>query len=246
VTNPGMTRAIEVRQASGMFTFPPATEVRELFEGAVDVARSAAVPACVCAGWLMYATVLIHPFCDGNGRVARLLYLLIAGEELPAGVDWGIGEQWSARREAFTYTRPSEDTHPSRALNSEIDLGAVVAFLTRASTDGAAQMRRRVVLLEQLRDALVREAPDVPDVLAAVVIAWRRIATADVIARDLDRGYEENLERLRALVGAGLLRRVSNPPSRQDGGPARPAFAPGDRASAVVTAVVTRAAASSS
>ena len=235
VTNPGMIRATEVQQAAGMFTFPPPVEVRALFEDAVNIAISAPGPACARAAWLMYATIFIHPFCDGNGRVARLLYLLVAGAELPAGVDWGVAEQWSARREAFTYSGPCH------ALDAALDLTPLVAFVTRASADGAALMRKRLEVLEELRRGYARRVPEAQDVLAAVTLTRRRVATADVIAADLGQPYAETLDQLRALDAVGLLRRVPSPPSRRRAGPSRPAFALSAEATAVATSVVTRA-----
>jgi len=236
ITNPGMTRATPVRQTAGKFTYPEPSEVRGLFDEAVSRSIAERAPACVRAAWLLFTTVFIHPFCDGNGRVSRLLYLLVSGEELPSGIDLGVAEQWGERLEAFQNI-PGRISH----LDGELDLSDLVAFVIRASVDGARLMKARIGVLEALHEQIACVAGDASRVPAAVLaVALRRIATVRAVASDIDTPYDETLSVVSGAANAGFLRRVSLPASRRTIEPPSATFALGPKADSVMHSVIAR------
>jgi hypothetical protein len=68
-------RRCRVRIGSGAGTtpFPPPEQVPERLEAALIAAVSSTQPAPLTAACLHLDLLLVHPFVDGNGRVARLL-----------------------------------------------------------------------------------------------------------------------------------------------------------------------------
>jgi Fic/DOC family len=213
-TNPGMIRAVEFdgNLPVAPYPAPPRARCRALLESAVSIAGSNAEPAAVRAAWMLFVLGEIHPFGDGNGRVARLLYLLLTGEGMPRTVDWGAIEQ-------FRYHQ--DDWSP---LLKERDLAASTVFLTELSTAGARlTVRRLEVTIDLLAAVAARhELPaHGPELILA---AWlRRSGRLDEVAADTGLGYEEALVASEQLVAVGMLERsrTEDPVT-----PARPSYRP--------------------
>lgn len=213
-TNPGMIRGREYEQPRlpvAPYPPPPRARCRELLHGAVDAACDSEVPAVIRAGWLLFTVGEIHPFQDGNGRVARLLYLLVTGEEMPQTVDWGVSEQIGYYSDRFLASLGRRD--PSDAV-------AVVADL---STLGARLMSERLGALGVLVPEMSRRLGVTIDAAGLVTAAWlRRAARVDDLAVDLSRPYDMTLVEAEAMVALGVLERRPQPRGAQ---PVRPVYA---------------------
>jgi Fic family protein len=67
-----------VRDDGGKVRFAPAVDVQSAMQDLLDLfPETSAEHPLIRAAWLHHQFILIHPFADGNGRVARALTLLV-------------------------------------------------------------------------------------------------------------------------------------------------------------------------
>jgi hypothetical protein len=226
-TNPGMIRGVEFGGNLPIAPYPPARRehCRDLLEAALRAAAPAATPACVRAAWLLYVIGEIHPFTDGNGRVARLLYLMVTGDDMPRTVDWGVVEQLRYHQDPWAMTLTERDVGPCAALATEL------------STRGARLMSERLSVLARLVPEIGRllaMAPPCPELVAAVWL--RRSARLDEMALDIGLGYRDAHMTAESLVGARILER-----STSEGAPlpARPTYGVTPAVASAIEAAIT-------
>ncbi len=150
-SNPGMIRPVdfEGNLPVAPYPTPPRDRCRSLLDSAVSIANSGSGSATVRAAWMLYVLGEIHPFVDGNGRVARLLYLLLTGEDMPRTVDWGAIEQIRFHQDEWS------------SLLTDHDAGPSTAFLVDLSIAGARLTIRRLEAMIDLLAAIAaqRELP---------------------------------------------------------------------------------------
>jgi hypothetical protein len=198
-TNPGMIRGREYERDHlpvAPYPPPPRQRLRTLLDRAVDVAVTQDSPAGVRAAWLLFTVGEIHPFQDGNGRVARLLYLLVAGEEMPRTVDWGVSEQLRFHEDRLTEAFRQRDPAPT------------VFTVLELSTQGAHLMADRLACLGAVVPELARRLGVGVDGAVLVTATWlRRMAHPGDLALDVGRVYPEVLASTEALVAHGALAR---------------------------------------
>lgn len=172
-TNPGLPRLVEAGfdPTQSSFLPPPAHECETLVSALVDVANVDEVPAIVRAGWACATLLAIHPFVDGNGRTARLVFQLLASSDEELGFDWGAVEQWTMRRVPYVDAlkasqAPSLPSYDGR----RVDTTPFIEFAVRTSTDGAEVGLQRVAWFAAAWELLAGEADaDSDDGLAAIV-----------------------------------------------------------------------------
>jgi hypothetical protein len=197
-SNPGMIRAVEFEGNLPVAPYPapPRDSCRALLESAVSIANSRAEPPTVRAAWMLYVLGEIHPFVDGNGRVARLLYLLLTGEDMPRTVDWGAIEQFRYHQGDWT------------PLLKDRDVGPSTAFLVELSTAGARLTLRRLEGVTGLLAAMASQLRLPPPGPELVVATWlRRSGRLDEVAADAGLAYEDALVAAEQLVALGTLER---------------------------------------
>ena len=119
-SNPGMIRGVEFDGNLPVAPYPPAPRARcrELLDAAIAVANSARESPTVRAAWMLYVLGEIHPFADGNGRVARLLYLMLTGDDMPRTVDWGAIEQLRYHQDDWLPLLKERDVGPSASFGN--------------------------------------------------------------------------------------------------------------------------------
>jgi hypothetical protein len=213
-SNPGMIRAVEFEGNLPVAPYPapPRDRCRALLESAVSVASSTAEPATVRAAWMLYVLGEIHPFADGNGRVARLLYLLVTGEDMPRTVDWGAIEQFRYHQDEWA------------PLLKDRDVGPSTEFLVELSTAGARLTLRRLQAVVHLLAAIAAQhqlSTPGPELVAATWL--RRSGRLDEVAADTGLAYEDARAVAERLVGLDILERS---PTEDPATPARPSYRP--------------------
>ncbi|MCB0986110.1 MAG: Fic family protein [Ilumatobacter sp.] len=220
-TNPGMYRATPTSWHAEVnpFRHPPAEQVDHLTGEAVAMALAAPAPAIARASWLAFTVMCVHPFVDGNGRVARALALAVAVEDTSTGLDWGLPEQWSVRRGDYVAALQAGQRCGSYDA-AALDAAPFVEFGLRTSTDGAQQCRRRLDVLARWFE---QEPAGLPPLHRALLVAaaMERGITRDGLGALADDG-EVVRQAVNELLHAGLLSWAPRPASRrEDGGDVR-------------------------
>lgn len=220
-TNPGMIRGREFDvDHLPIASYPPprSEHCRTLLSEAVETASDPENPAAVRAAWLLFTIGEIHPFQDGNGRVARLLQMLVAGEELPLTVDWGVSEQLRYYEETFMETLAHREST------------ATVELIVQLSTNGARLMRDRIVFLSRLVPELAGRFGLGFDTALILTATWlRQVARADLLSKDVGFPYSVAVAEAGRLVELGLLKRRL---SQRSASVALPTFEAGEAAGA--------------
>ena len=198
-TNPGMIRGKDF-EGDGLpasdRTVPSHRECRRLVDEMLRVAVDPASPAVARAGWILFTLGEIHPFQDGNGRVARLLYLLVAGEAMPRTIDWGVLEQLRFHESHLVACMCSDSAVPT------------VRAATELSVAGAQLMAERLAVLGAIAPELARRLGLTMDAALIVLAVWlRRVGPVCDVAHDLAFPFAEVSASARALEAHGLLER---------------------------------------
>ncbi|HZC27701.1 MAG TPA: Fic family protein [Actinopolymorphaceae bacterium] len=106
---------------------------------------SSDLPPLMAIACAHYQFEAIHPFVDGNGRVGRLLVVLLL-------IDWGLLP--APLLDLSAYLEPRRDEYYARllAVSREGDWAGWIAFFLEAVAGQAADAARRAQTLQMLRD----------------------------------------------------------------------------------------------
>jgi hypothetical protein len=239
-TNPGMARVTDnwwVNKNTD-FKTAPTDLTRAIVDTAVDTALASDAPGAVVGGWLSVVFSSAHPFVDGNGRMLRLLFLLMSGRDLPRTMDWGIAEQMLVYRDR--YVDPLERGHMQDGADYDgalMDAEPFIRGVIQWSTEGAQLARQRLQVVTALYDAVRAwgvESEDTTVILAAV---WRGLVGPAELAREDGPDYRALVESFQRVVAGGAMTRAIWPPSRRDD-VRGPAYRLSDEAERVTTALV--------
>ncbi|MBL0928285.1 MAG: Fic family protein [Phycisphaerales bacterium] len=159
---PGEFRRVQV-SIGDRFVPPPPSELPDCLDAFERAMHGPIAPdPLIAAFWLHYQFETIHPFCDGNGRVGRLLLALSVMSMC------GLGRPW-------LYMSAYFDRHRARYMD----------LLYRVSTEGAWR-EWTLFCLRGVADQAVDTARRIDRLLGLRDRYRRRLAEAGVKARVLD------------------------------------------------------------
>ena len=203
-TNAGLIRltpsGFDTTQSS--FQPPDGAECAELLDACVDAVNHVNAPAIVRAAWFAAAFLAIHPFVDGNGRTARLMFQLISSSDSAERLDWGTVEMFAIARTAYVDAlKASQAPSLPEYDGGLIDVAPFVDHAIRCSIEGATLVQRRVLWFERAWESL--EADPAP--LRAIDIAV--VSSGGLALDELGELVDapEATEVAEALVSAGRL-----------------------------------------
>ena len=193
--------------ATAPYVPPPVAEMHQALDALEKFIHSRQeLPPLIRSGLIHYQFEAIHPFLDGNGRVGRLLIVLLLCE-------WGLLVQPALNLSAYIerYRQVYYDL-----LLAVSQQGAWEAWLLFFLRGVSAQSREGVVRITRLQDirlkyqALVAGARN-PMRMAAVVdfLFSRPVLTARQVSTELGMPFKAAGDILAKLEQAGLLREIT-------------------------------------
>ncbi|HPH97268.1 MAG TPA: Fic family protein [Anaerolineaceae bacterium] len=167
---------------------------------------STGIPALVRAGMIHYQFEAIHPFLDGNGRVGRLLIVLLLCE-------WGLLPQPLLNLSIYIERYRQEYYDHLLSVSQRGEWEAWLRFFLRGVSE---QARDSLVRMERLRGIRVKYQPVVDadrnsDRMAAIVdfLFSRPILSIRQAADGLDIPFKAAQDYIEKLEQAGILREIT-------------------------------------
>jgi hypothetical protein len=146
-TNAGSIRVgpTSFRDDGVEFVPPPAEHCRELLDEMVEVVRSRPpVHHLEVAAWSALVMFAVHPFVDGNGRTARLMFQAIHSAGLPGRFDLGSIEEWSAERRRYIDVLQRATAPCPVGRVDGVDVTVFAEFAAACSIAGARRTAERI------------------------------------------------------------------------------------------------------
>jgi len=182
---------------------PPVDEMRDALQGMEKfIHREVDIPALARAGLIHYQFEAIHPFLDGNGRIGRLLIMLLFHE-------WQILSQPLLNLSAYFERHRQEYYDHLLAVSQRGQWEAWLRFFLRGVSLQAQDSVFRMTRLEGIRSSYetLVQADRNPVRLAAVIdyLFSRPILTIRQLEAALDMPYMAAKRYVDKLVNANIL-----------------------------------------
>jgi Fic family protein len=193
--------------ANAAYVPPPVAEMQIALDALEKfIHASSEIPPLIRAGMIHYQFEAIHPFLDGNGRVGRLLTVLLLCE-------WGLLPQPVLNLSAYIETYRQQYYDLLLEVSQKGAWEAWLCFFLSGVSEQARDGVERIERLQEIRSkhqALVAAARN-PTRMAAVVdfVISRPILSARQASESLGIPFKTTLEYLAKLEQAGILREVT-------------------------------------
>ena len=186
---------------------PPVDEMRQALDELEKFMHAGTeIPALVRAGMIHYQFEAIHPFLDGNGRVGRLLIVLLLCE-------WGLLPQPLLNLSIYIERYRQEYYDHLLSVSRRGDWEAWLRFFLRGVSE---QARDSVVRMERLRGIRVKYQPVInadrnSDRMAAIVdfLFSRPILSIRQVADGLNIPFKTAQDYIEKLEQAGILHEIT-------------------------------------
>jgi Fic family protein len=192
---------------------PDSDAVPLLIQGMLDEIDESDAPALVRAAMAHLNLVMIHPFSDGNGRMARCLQTLVLARERISAPEFSSIEEYLGRNTRTYYDILAQVGQGS--WHPELDARPWVRFCLTAHYRQAQSVLRRVQAFEEMwriaadlaRQRRLPERCVGPIVEAAYGVRIRRATYQNNVEITFGEGVTDQTASrdLRALVTAGLF-----------------------------------------
>jgi Fic family protein len=193
--------------SSAPYVPPPVEEMHQALDALEKFIHSdTQIPVLVRAGMIHYQFEAIHPFLDGNGRVGRLLIVLLLCE-------WGLLSQPLLNLSAYIDLYRQEYYDRLLAVSQRGDWDAWLRFFLRGvseqARDGVARMERLQTLRLQYQPVV--DADRKPERMSAVVdfLFSRPIFSIRQASGGLGIPFRNTEPFIERLVHAGVLREIT-------------------------------------
>jgi Fic family protein len=192
---------------SATFVPPPVDEMHQALENLeLFIHAPSDIPQLVRAGLIHYQFEAIHPFLDGNGRIGRLLVILLL-------IEWGLISQALLYLSAFFETHRPEYYDRLLAVSQGGEWENWLIFFLKGVSSQSQDAINRIERLGQLRSAY-------QDQLHTERAALRLLQTLDVLferpilnIRQLESAlgvpYRTAQRYVERLLDIGILREVT-------------------------------------
>ena len=186
---------------------PPVEEMQQALASLEKFVHSETnLPALVRAGMIHYQFEAIHPFLDGNGRVGRLLIVLLFCE-------WGLLPQPVLNLSAYVERYRQEYYDHLLAVSQKGDWESWLRFFLRGISEQASA---GVFLMEQLKEIRLRYQAMIdvdrnPVRMSAIIdfLFSRPIISIKQVAEGLGMPFKTANDYIAKLEAKGILREVT-------------------------------------
>ncbi len=187
---------------------PPSVDDMKIALGAMEafIHADTELPALVRAGLIHYQFEAIHPFLDGNGRVGRLLIMLLLRE-------WGVLSQPLLNLSAYFEHYRQEYYDHLLAVSQQGKWEEWLRFFLRGISAQSQDSIFRMTRLQGIRtrDEELVQADNNPQRMSAVIdfLFSRPILTLRQLETALDIPYMAAKRYVDKLVAAGVLKETT-------------------------------------
>lgn len=189
------------------FVPPPVEEMHHSLDALEKfIHENSELPALVRAGLIHYQFEVVHPFLDGNGRVGRLLVVLLL-------CDWGLLPQPLLNLSAYFERNRQAYYDHLLAVSQGGAWGDWLQFFLRGVSEQSLESVTRLDALQALRtryESLV-QADYKPERMAAVVdfLFTRPVLSIRQLSEGTGMAFKTSQAYLTKLVQAGLIREIT-------------------------------------
>ena len=192
---------------SAPYVPPPVAEMNQaLSDLELYIHAPSEIPALVRAGLLHYQFEAIHPFLDGNGRIGRLLIILLL-------IEWGLLPQPLLNLSAYFEAKRPEYYARLLAVSQQGDWEGWLIYFINGVNAEALDAGERVARLRSLRatyqSRLANERASNALLRALDVILERPILSVRQMATALGLPYRSAQRQIEKLEQLGIVREIT-------------------------------------